>query len=436
MTNIKSKIPNFMSDLRKVLTKIFQQNIIENYNLFYRTESFYQIDQDGRLGTYSENKPYFYNEFSDFYKSLDLEDLEEKYMAVFPLHSGMISTREGGRGLPFNKFLDIVIKNIYKKHIYLQDINSSIEYELEQLDEFLKSTITEFHYYTIITNVELPDEVKEFSLSKNIVVKTLSNEELREFYHPTYDSIMTIATTSIVISFDDTFVYQNRKAIVPDSYNNMDKIIHKILHSLNIEKEGLFRIVKQRNVPTGYVRNFVGLGGKFSRVQYLKRPVKLTKDNVKNWKDNFKNLSPKKYKLLYKPLSRLSDAETRDNKEDSIVDVVVGLESILLNDIGNEKERGEMRFRFSLNYASLFEKDERESKFRIIRDIYDLRSKIVHSASIGSDDIKIGDKVVNLYEANNMCIRILRELLNLILKDIHVSEFNTKGFWLKNILRF
>ncbi|MGZ8942639.1 MAG: hypothetical protein ACXW00_07730 [Methylobacter sp.] len=65
---------------------------------------------------------------------------------------------------------------------------------------------------------------------------------------------------------------------------------------------------------------------------------------------------------------------------DRIVDLVIAAESLFLRDSGDEKYRGEIRFRFSLRAAKFIEHpsyNEREI-FRKMRDAYDERSAIVH----------------------------------------------------------
>lgn len=435
MTNKATNTADFVSGLKKVLHKIFEQNLSGIYKIVYQSEAIYEIGSNGSIGTNSKNVRYFFNNDIKYFQSFYSDQLEKMYFEVFPVHNGFISTREGGRGTPFNSFLDTVVVNIYKSVLETNDINKSIDSELESLSKFLASTSTEFKYYFIITNLELPTEIKHFSLSDNIIVKTLDNDEIKDFYHPTYDSIMTIAKTAIVVTYKDEYVYQHKNARIPLIYQNMDEIVDKVLYSLNLEEKGMFKILKQTNVPVGYVRNFVGLGGKLSRVQYLERPVKLTMDNIGNVKSKYNKLNLKKYSFLHKPLRRLSDAESRTNKEDSIVDIVIGLESILLNNIGNEKERGEMRYRFSTNYASLFGKDIRKTKFQIIRDIYDLRSVIVHSANINPNNIKIGGVNYSIYEIEILCKDILRELINRIINNNELIAINSSGFWLEKVLQ-
>ena len=51
---------------------------------------------------------------------------------------------------------------------------------------------------------------------------------------------------------------------------------------------------------------------------------------------------------------RLADAETRTRPADRVVDAVIGMEALLLAGLGKEERRGELRYRFSLHYSTLF----------------------------------------------------------------------------------
>jgi len=121
---------------------------------------------------------------------------------------------------------------------------------------------------------------------------------------------------------------------------------------------------------------------------------------------------------------RLVDASLRANPRDAIVDAVIGLESILLNDVG-EKNRGENRFRFSLNYASLCPPSERRSGFLIARNLYDLRSKIVHG---GQPDSAL------LPNAAADARKALQKTLHGFSASLEKPGFLEQNFWLNRIL--
>lgn len=119
-------------------------------------------------------------------------------------------------------------------------------------------------------------------------------------------------------------------------------------------------------------------------------------------------------KALTFAAKRLSYAEARFDTYDSIVDAVVGMESVLLAAMhGND--RGELGYRFALNYATFFaDYESRVEAFGLARALYNARSAIVHG-----DEARLREK--NLKEINPadptpagcavVAKRVLRELL-------------------------
>lgn len=76
-------------------------------------------------------------------------------------------------------------------------------------------------------------------------------------------------------------------------------------------------------------------------------------------------------------LHRFSQATARDLASDSVVDSVVTLESLLLSGISDTRE---LNYRFSLNGAVYLSAnpDERTRIFSELKDLYQLRSRLVH----------------------------------------------------------
>jgi hypothetical protein len=82
------------------------------------------------------------------------------------------------------------------------------------------------------------------------------------------------------------------------------------------------------------------------------------------------------YQHLRPPYRRLRDAASRRQREDILVDHVIGLESLL----GSDSERLEITFRFCLRGAALLPDsfgDPRE-RIKLMNDLYRLRSGVVH----------------------------------------------------------
>lgn len=129
---------------------------------------------------------------------------------------------------------------------------------------------------------------------------------------------------------------------------------------------------------------------------------------------------------------RLVDATRRTKPRDSIVDAVVGLESILLVEV-SEKQRGETRFRFSLNHASLFPASERKSAFYLARDLYDLRSKIAHGGEPKAKE-KIDGKDMTIHEIAPLARSVLRGAISKFMPNPAKPDFLAENYWLTKVL--
>lgn len=86
-------------------------------------------------------------------------------------------------------------------------------------------------------------------------------------------------------------------------------------------------------------------------------------------------------------IDRLALAETRRRSGDKLVDSVIGLEALLLSAGGQDKYKGELRYRFAVHYALLGPRPERQARFRFAKLIYDGRSGIVHGSTKMSSDV-------------------------------------------------
>ncbi len=129
--------------------------------------------------------------------------------------------------------------------------------------------------------------------------------------------------------------------------------------------------------------------------------------------------------------SRLADAQIRGRPQDQLIDSVIGLEAILLAGMGVEDRRGELRFRFSLNYASLADTPSaREKAFGVARDLYDIRSAIAHGGEPGEAGLcKIGGEKLSLPEAAKRATEALRYVILRFLPEVNKACYKHDSFW-------
>jgi hypothetical protein len=128
--------------------------------------------------------------------------------------------------------------------------------------------------------------------------------------------------------------------------------------------------------------------------------------------------------------SRLADSETRMKPQDQLVDAVIGMEALLLAGLNKEDRRGELRFRFSLHYSTLFgTAEERHQAFRVARHLYDLRSTVAHGATLGDGDFPVGDERLKLPDAAKRASETLRHLVRHFLPDVKNAPYKKHEFW-------
>lgn len=124
-------------------------------------------------------------------------------------------------------------------------------------------------------------------------------------------------------------------------------------------------------------------------------------------------------------LGRLADAETRTRPNDRLIDAVIGMEAMLLAGL-----RGELRYRFSLHYSTLFDSpEERFAAFREAKDLYDLRSTIAHGAGVNEKRYRIGRDKFTLAEAAMRATEALRSIVRRFLPQANKAPYKKPEFW-------
>lgn len=130
---------------------------------------------------------------------------------------------------------------------------------------------------------------------------------------------------------------------------------------------------------------------------------------------------------------RLADAEVRLQARDRILDAVIGMEAILLSTMDSEYH-GEVRYRFSMNYAALHtETSERLAAFRLARDLYDLRSKIAHGTGL-PERFRMGSESLLPQEAGARACEMLRAMIKRFLPGGRRPQYRDPEFWLGQAL--
>lgn len=131
--------------------------------------------------------------------------------------------------------------------------------------------------------------------------------------------------------------------------------------------------------------------------------------------------------FLNAALRRFNMAFDRRRGDDRLVDLMIASESLFLNDVGNAAGRGELRFRLAVRVAKFIDSPRYKPRqvFHLMRDAYDLRSKVVHG-----DTIKTAKLPDNSAATLNEFISELEEVMRLgIQKALINPEAGRPEFW-------
>lgn len=109
---------------------------------------------------------------------------------------------------------------------------------------------------------------------------------------------------------------------------------------------------------------------------------------------------------------RLRDAESRRSPIDGIVDAFVGIEALL-----NSENAPELTMRVALNYACLCSREQRRARYRTLKDLYKVRSKIVHGDYKANGTFTIAGVSKQVSEIAAESKAILRDLIRTFVMD-------------------
>lgn len=206
------------------------------------------------------------------------------------------------------------------------------------------------------------------------------------------------------------------------------KEVTKLISALRLFKPGYFQYAigitnNALNVPflgsvITQILRVSGYGGNYT----------LEQSEIGKFQEFWKNLSGKNF-LNFKPngiaVRRFSSAVEKFDKEDQVIDFLIGFEALFFK----QGETAEQTHKISVRVARLLKSDfeERKKMFKEMKDIYKIRSEIVH----GDEPSFGGSNFNNLHEVTERAKDLLRESIKIFLdkeidsKDTH-NNFITK----------
>lgn len=380
----------------------------------------------------------FYRQASIVLDSYDFNDINNLIEKKYPFLNGQVGTRAGSRGYNAKRWVSKLTSNILKSPVVIDDLSLIIDSQIEAFKQMITKRIYTMIVYLPILNLRLSSPPAQIQFTKDIILKELNEDELTDLFQNPYGlpDFSELSWTALIITYQDDIIFRKEdKKLRNDPMTVFNDKIENILRSLNLVSRGSFDITSRFNRIQGYFASFAddSVHKSFKTVKGM-ISTDLSVDQLSRCQSIYHKLCNIGTDSFDIALSKLRDAETRLSDQDSIIDAVIGLESLLLNDIGNEKNRGELKYRFSTNYSTLFSPIDRLIKYYEAKETYDVRSMIVHAGKIEPNKLKCFGKILDIKEVKKIIVDQLREVIK-ILFDIYDSQpFDTDKFWLNRVL--
>lgn len=268
-----------------------------------------------------------------------------------------------------------------------------------------------------------PDQ-PEITLPSGVRIASLSDEEVSDlhrrdqFSRPTHPQMPECA---LKMKFEQEFVMQADIA-VPDQMRCCEELFDKAWLALTTFQAGFVSFTTvwltcagPSPIPIGRVgsgvRNPSGLGS-----------YRLARQDVARLQAHAKDVRAIRGRELEIAVRRLAESECRAGGVDAFLDAMIGLDTLLV-----PQGRESMRFRFALHYALLVpDAEERHRRFSFARELYDLRSGLVHAGNAGP--YKLEKTKLTGHEVAEKAKAMLRETIRYFLSlDAVPKEWDR--FW-------
>lgn len=307
---------------------------------------------------------------------------------------------------------ELILTYIQQKKIESLDIVMDIQYSFlnpllySYFNEIKSVNYDELHSLkvcsSLISHLKLPGIIyyglillnnfyaeKSFKLDDDTVIRPINQKDyihLIEKGHPFH------------LSDAEQWIYNDRWVCEVKKYNPRGTFLgqNQISEMAHSDLPLIFRMFKDGDVGiklgslsplSVYENRGQHRGTRFEHIALGKHKYQLSVREInqltKFWKEyelNFK----KDGHYLQVPLRRLRRSGTRDEKEDSLIDCVIGLESLL----GTSDEKTEIGYRFRIRGAVLLAKTKAERPLYVnkLKNLYNLRSAITHGDHVATTE--------------------------------------------------
>jgi hypothetical protein len=302
---------------------------------------------------------------------------------------------------------------------------------VNEFAEFVDSPTLRLRFQSQLQNYQMT--ASSLQLAENLVIRRLDAREISDFYNRfglnRRHDFIGIREFIIEGELNAVKTFSGIPVVTDSPFDFVRAQLDTALRCLRTFKEGYvgtdwfhFKFVK-------FCPLDVGSYGSWDR--FVPPGIyQISNDEIEALSDHAKNIFSLSESAMETACARLTDAEARLRPQDQILDAVIGMEALLLAGLRNEDRRSELRYRFSLNYSSLFESpEERWRAYKLAKDFYDLRSRIAHGGDLAKKDNHVGEEKLDPHETAKRAKNCLRVLIKRFLPQNQTAPYKNPIFW-------
>lgn len=361
----------------------------------------------------------------------------KSFFAHHPEYNGVVGFPKFGTfnlGSQDTFLLRSVFAYLWNRYDTFELDASEIESVVSDFELFVDKPNVRFLFHAQLLNFSMPDDFLEFP--EGLRVRRMTEREVSDFYGGPMAAFGVGKPSSFGIhefciegEIEERKVFGELKANDLPSKDHVKDMLEKCVLSLRTFKSGSVGIEHIRftplafcpfPVPTHFFGDMYSPLGSFS----------LSAEEIQPLAEHAKLVFDMSEPSIEMACSRLADAESRMSPRDRLVDAVIGMEAILLAGLAPADRKGELKFRFSLHYSTLFyAPEDRYRAFRLAKSLYDLRSMVAHGSSLGAHAFPLGDENLKLPAAAQLASETLRHLVRHFLPYGGQAPYKKHEFW-------
>jgi hypothetical protein len=370
-----------------------------------------------------------------------LEKFGSEFAHVFfkahPEYAGLVGFPGlGAQNLSHDKvfLLRSILGNLWERHRTFEVDEAAVDAIVNEFCNFVDRPNVKFRFQAELLNFRMPESLLPFA--GGLRIRRLTEEEVSVFSGGPVSMLgFHRPTTAGIHEFVIEGCYEQEKFFgqeLTSDQTRLDEVkslLDRAILSLRTFKEGRVGYDWIRHTCLTYCPiSVASFGG--SDLHVPAGSYEVTEADIDRLVAHAERIFAITEPSMETACRRLADAETRSRAEDQIIDAVIGMEALLLAALGREDRRSELKYRFSINYSSLFQDpSDRRQAFKVAKDLYDLRSTLAHGSDLGQAPHRIGEERLSLIDAANRAREALRTVINRFLKIPEEPIYKKSDFW-------